>query len=275
MASFDTARPASESGPHITAKSEPQKHGSEDPPLQLQNREKHDDVTYLLQRPASVPRDKKAAATTAKAKVKSADLKIGHYTSGKTKPGKIQRAELLLLDALDVAGFGSVDADSITFVDERRNVYDETGFKSSGLHDGAGGGFLERGFGLNDFEVHGIGEVDADGFFLEEFDFDDGVGDEVVDGFAELGGGHLHLLVVFRVQEMIFVALVVEIFEFDFIEDGAFDKFFGAETIVDHGAGTEAFKARLHGAALVARSAMVGAEDGVELFFMIDDHTGA
>jgi len=74
---------------------------------------------------------------------------------------------------------------------------------------------------------------------------------------------------------MVFVALVVEVFEFDFIEDGAFDEFFGAETIVDHGAGAEAFEARLHGAALVARSAMVGAEDGVELFFVIDDHAGA
>src|SRR5258708_6105942 len=115
-----------EAGP-TTAKNNPQKHGSEDPPL--------------------------------------------HFGK-KMRPGKIRRAELLLFDTLDVAGFRSVDADSITFVDERGDVYDEAGFESGRLHDGAGGGFLEGRFGLDDFEIHGIGEIDADGLFFEEFDFD-------------------------------------------------------------------------------------------------------
>jgi len=53
-----------------------------------------------------------------------------------------------------------------------------------------GGAFVERGFGLNTFEVHGVWEVDAMAFSSKEFDLRC-VGDEVVDGIARLGRGHL------------------------------------------------------------------------------------
>src|SRR6267142_2982567 len=155
---------------------------------------------------------------------------------GRVKDPPPQR---LLLDTLDVTGFGSVDADSITFVDEGGDVYNEAGFQSGRLHDRAGGGFLQGRLSLDNFQVHRIGQIHTNRFFVEEFYFDDGVGNEVVHGRAKLVLGHVHLLVVFRVHEMVFVALVIEVFEFDFIENGALDKFFGAEAVVNHRAGAE------------------------------------
>src|SRR5690242_5520815 len=103
-------------------------------------------------RTGSLSSGQEAAAASAKANPKRTGLKTPHYKT--EKQTKAPRRKLL--DALDVAGFGSVDADSITFVDERWNVYDETGFQSGRLHDGAGSGFLESGLGLDDFEIHGI-----------------------------------------------------------------------------------------------------------------------
>jgi hypothetical protein len=184
-------------------------------------------------------------------------------------------ARKALLDALDVARFGSVHANLVAFVDERRNVHHQTGFECGGLHHGAGGGFLQRGLGLHNLQVHGVRQADADGLFVVEFDFHDGVGDQVVDRFAQLFRVHLHLLVRFRIHEVEIVALFVEVLEFDFVEDGAVDEFFGAEAVVDDGAGAEIFHARLHGTALVARGAMLGAVDGVEIAFVLNDHAGA
>jgi hypothetical protein len=71
------------------------------------------------------------------------------------------------------------------------------------------------------------------------------------------------------------VALAVEEFEFHFVENGAIDKFFGAETIVDNRSAFEVFHARLHGAALVAWRAVVDAKNRKELALVLDDHTGA
>src|SRR4029077_16447918 len=130
-----------------------------------------------------------------------------------------------LLDALDVARFGGVHFDSIAFVHEGRHLHYQTGFQRGGLADRAGRGFLQRGLGVDHLEFHGVRQVHADWFFLEEFHLNDGVGNQVVDGFAELLAREMHLLVGFRVHEMEFVALVVEILEFDFVEMGAIDKF--------------------------------------------------
>ena len=71
------------------------------------------------------------------------------------------------------------------------------------------------------------------------------------------------------------VALVVEILEFDFVQDGAVHEFFRAEAVIDHGAGAQVFHARLHGAALVARRAVIGAENGEKLALVLDHHAGA
>ncbi len=71
------------------------------------------------------------------------------------------------------------------------------------------------------------------------------------------------------------VALFVEVLEFDFVQDGAVHKFFGAEAVVDHDAIAQIFQAGLHRAALVARGAVIGAENGIELALVLDDHAGA
>ena len=71
------------------------------------------------------------------------------------------------------------------------------------------------------------------------------------------------------------VALVVEVFEFHFIENRAVDEFFGAEPVINHDAAPEIFHARLHRAALVAGSTVIDAENGEKLALVLNDHAGA
>ena len=85
----------------------------------------------------------------------------------------------------------------------------------------------------------------------------------------------MHLLVRLRIHEVKFVALVVEVLEFNFIEDGAVDEFLGAEPVIDDRAGLEILHARLHRAALVAGRAVIDAENGEKLARVLDDHAGA
>src|ERR1700692_775765 len=60
------------------------------------------------------------------------------------KPDKNKK----LFDALNVASFGSICANLITFVDERGNRNNQSGFQCGGFHHRAGGGFLDGGLGL-------------------------------------------------------------------------------------------------------------------------------
>jgi hypothetical protein len=85
----------------------------------------------------------------------------------------------------------------------------------------------------------------------------------------------MHLLVRFRVHEMEIIALFVEVLKFNFVENGAVDKFFSAEAIVNHRAILKIFHARLHGAALVAGSAVVDAKNREKLALVLDNHAGA
>src|SRR5207249_8764530 len=66
-----------------------------------------------------------------------------------------------------------------------------------------------------------------------------------------------------------------EILKLNFIENGAFDKFFGAEAIIDNRPGFEILHARLHGPALVSGRAVLRAEHGEKLALVLDDHAGA
>src|SRR5258708_13560873 len=70
------------------------------------------------------------------------------------------------------------------------------------------------------------------------------------------------------------IGLVVEVLEFDFVEDGAVNELFRAEPVIDHDSVPEVFQARLHGAALVAGRAVVGAENGEKLALVLDHHAG-
>jgi hypothetical protein len=71
------------------------------------------------------------------------------------------------------------------------------------------------------------------------------------------------------------VAFAVEVLEFNFVKNGAIHEFFGAEAIVNHCAALKIFHARLHGAALVARGAVIDAKNGEKLALVLDNHAGA
>src|SRR5438045_1965828 len=179
-----------------------------------------------------------------------------------------------LLDALHVTRFCGVHFDFIALVYEWRDGDDQAGLQSGRLAHRAGRCLLQRRLGADYFQLHGILEIDSDGLVLEKFHLHHGVGNQVVHRFAQLLARQMHLLVVLRVHEMEIVALAVEILEFHFVKDGAVHKFFRAKSIIDDRAALEIFHARLHGAALIARSAMVHAENREKLALVLDDHAG-
>jgi len=75
------------------------------------------------------------------------------------------------------------------------------------------------------------GRVDADWFFLRRIPLSrpySESGSRTVS--PEQLAAEVHLFVGFRVHEVEIVAFVVEVLEFDFVENGAVDKFFGRES---------------------------------------------
>ena len=178
-------------------------------------------------------------------------------------------------DALDVAAFGGVDFDFVAVIDEGRDVDDEAGLERCGLHDGAGGGLLQSGLSAGDGEVDGVGKKNAHWLAFVKFDADGKIGDEVVSGVAESVFVQGDLFVSLQVHEVVAAIVGIEEFEFDFVHDGALDEIFSAEAIIDNRAGAEIAHLGLHGAALVARGAVLDAENGVEVAFVLDDHAGA
>jgi hypothetical protein len=67
------------------------------------------------------------------------------------------------LCAAEVGSFAGVDANLFAFVDEGRNLDDEAGFELGRLGDAGGGCGLDAGLGLDDGQLDGAGQVDADG----------------------------------------------------------------------------------------------------------------
>ena len=151
----------------------------------------------------------------------------------------------------------------------------QTCFQFCGLGNGAGGGAAHAGLGLDDFHFDGLGQLDADGFAIEKFDGDLEIGDQVLDGIAEDVATELHLLIVFGVHEDVVVAVVVEVFHFFFVHNDAFDGVGGTEAVFENGSGTEVAQLGLDEGAQVAGGAVLDAEDGAQVVFVLDDHTGA
>src|SRR5260221_1003637 len=116
--------------------------------------------------------------------------RLAFFTSSESglRPTQLRRRKFKLeklFDALDVACFRSVHANLITFVDERGNRNDQACFQGGRLHYRAGGGFLDGRLGLGNTQIHGVRQIDADGFFVVEFHFHNGVRHQVISGFAE------------------------------------------------------------------------------------------
>src|SRR5271163_647945 len=109
------------------------------------------------------------------------------------------------LCAAEVGAFAGVDADFFAFVDEGRDLDDETGFEFGRLGDAGGCGGLDAGLGFDDGELDSAGQVDADGHAVEVADLDLQVGRQVFNCVAESGLLEHHLLVVFRVHEVVVV----------------------------------------------------------------------
>src|SRR5690348_6092002 len=178
-------------------------------------------------------------------------------------------------DALDVAAFGGVDLHFVAVVYKRRHVDDQAGFEGGGLHDGAGGGLLQRRLRVGHSQVNRIGQQDAHGLAFIELDAHRHVGDEVVGSIAERALVERDLLVGLRVHEVVADTVGVEEFEFHFVHDGALDEILSAEAVIDDRAAAQVAHFGLHGAALVPGGAVLDAEYRVQLAFVLNNHAGA
>src|SRR5207249_2533681 len=65
------------------------------------------------------------------------------------------------------------------------------------------------------------------------------IGNQVIDGIAENVPSQMKLLVILGVHEIVSVAIVIEIFHLGFIHVDFFDGIRGAESMLEHGAGTQ------------------------------------
>ena len=86
--------------------------------------------------------------------------------------------------------------------------------------------------------------------------------------------GQVHLLEGLGVHEIEVLAVVVQIFHLVLLERGLFDLVFGAEAVLDHGAGAELAHLYLDEAAQVARCAVLHLENGIQLAVPLDHHAG-
>src|ERR1700739_1836107 len=92
--------------------------------------------------------------------------------------------EFVSLCAREVCAFGRIDFDFFAFVNEGRHLHDKAGFGLGRLGDARRGGALQAGFDFRHGQNYGLGQLDADGFAIEELDLDLEIGREVLDGVS-------------------------------------------------------------------------------------------
>src|SRR5277367_5903228 len=82
----------------------------------------------------------------------------------------------------------------------------------------------------------------------------------------------MSLLVVLGVHEVVVIAIVVEEFHGDFVDDDALNGIGRAEAVLKHGTGAQVAQLGLDKGAQVARRAMLDGKDGMQLVVVLDDH---
>src|SRR4029077_13192715 len=188
---------------------------------------------------------------------------------------RVSASNFVSLGAREVCAFGGIDFDFFAFVDEGRHLHDQAGFRFRRLRYAGRGGALQPGLDFRHGQNYGLGQFDADGFAIEKLHLDLEIGCEVLDGVSENVAGQVSLLVVFRVHEVVVVAVVVEVLHVFLVHVDLLDRVGRAEAVLEHGSGAQVAELGLNEGAQVAGRAVLDAEHGVQIIVVLDDHAGA
>ena len=152
-------------------------------------------------------------------------------------------------------------------------MHGDAGLHLGGLGDAGGSGALQSRLGLHHFHLHRRRQLHPDGLALEELHLELQVGRQVTHRVAQYLLVQVVLLVGGGVHEDIVIAFLVEELDLLFVQEGALDKIFRAELVLDHCAALQAAQLGLHKAALVPRRAVCNLKNGEELAVMPDDRS--
>ena len=178
----------------------------------------------------------------------------------------------MLLRSREISSFGGIDANLFALVDERRDLHDDSGFSLCGFGHAGCSCALQARFGFNNLEIHGLGQFNAYGFAVKEFNFDLKIGSQVVHRIAEDVSIEMNLLVILSVHETVVAAVCVKEFHVNLVNVNSVDGVGGTEAVLEHGSGAQIAQLRLNERAQIAWRAVLDAEDRVQVIIVLDTH---
>lgn len=182
-------------------------------------------------------------------------------------------SERLLLGAFQVGARRGVHANHLSGFDKLGDLHDEARFNFRGLRGARRRRPLHSGLRFHDREVHGLGQLHSHGPPFVEVHLEADVGDQIVDGLSERLLVEVSLLVGLGVHEVVEVAVAVQVFHFLLVQVRRFDAVFGAEPVLQLGAGLQVAQGRLHHSPPVSRGDVQQLHDPAEVPVVDDDHS--
>src|SRR5580704_11153094 len=179
-----------------------------------------------------------------------------------------------ILRPRQIDALSRVYLDFLAFVDEGGHLHDQAGFGLRSFGDAGCGCALQSRFSFNHLEYYGLRQLNAHGLAIEEFDLDFQILDQVINGAAQNILGEMRLLVVRRVHEVVVVAVGIEELHVDFVDVHLLDGVGRAETVFEHGAGTQVAQFGLNEGPQVAGRAVFDGKNRVQIIVVLDDHAG-
>ena len=118
-------------------------------------------------------------------------------------------------------------------------------------------------------------QLNAHRFTIEEFHFDLQVGNQVIHRVTQNFPAQMGLLEIGGVHEVVAVSIRVEELHLNFIDVDLLDGIGRTEAVFEHGARPQVAQFCLNEGAQVARSAVLDAENRMQIVVVLDDHAGA
>ena len=107
---------------------------------------------------------------------------------------------------------------------------------------------------------------------IVELDLDLQVRRQVLHGVPQSVALEMCLFVTFRIHEVVIVAVAIEIFHINFIDDDPLDRIRRSKAMLEHGSGTQVAKLGLNESAQIARRAVLNAEHRMQIIVVLNDH---
>src|ERR1043166_5303550 len=179
---------------------------------------------------------------------------------------------MLLVHALEILRFARVHPDQLALLDERRHLDDGAGLERRGFIDVRDRRPLERGFRLDDLELHGEGYLDGDGAPLVELDLADRVLLEPLGVLPQQRFVERHLLEGLLIHKDIGLAVLVEIFHVDLLDVDDVELVARPEADLFRVPALQVPHLDLDHRAQVSRRVVIDVHDVLELSLVVDDH---